>query len=144
MLFNTVERNNYCDHIVDRVDAGSGAGKIRLFVSDGGTLLAELPFSTTAFSASGAQGTEGGTAQPATVGKAWVNTPADVKDETPAANGTVGYATVTDSDDTIRWSCTPGVTGSGAPIELNTLSVQTTVAVTCTNGSITCPAGSLT
>jgi hypothetical protein len=39
------------DTIVDRVDAGSGAGKLQIFTAAYGTLLAEFTFSDPAFGA---------------------------------------------------------------------------------------------
>jgi len=144
MLFNTVERNVHCDEVTTRVDAGVGAGKIRLWTSDGGTLLAELPMdATNAFTASGAQGSLGIGSQPATTGLAWLNAPLSVTDPTPVAGGVCGFVEFTDSDNNRRWAATPGLIGSGAGLELSTLTIDTGVAVTASNGQINFPAGAL-
>jgi hypothetical protein len=57
---------------------------------------------------------------------------------TGVANGTAGWARVTKSDgSTAVMDCTVGLSGSGAQIILNTLSISTGVAVSITSWTIT-------
>ena len=50
----TLIRNLISDTVVDQVDAGGSAGQLIFYESNGGTALATLTFSTTAFGAAGA------------------------------------------------------------------------------------------
>ena len=78
----TSVRNGIADYVVDLIDAGSGAGKLKFYVSNGGTLLATLTFSDPAFGASAA-------------GAA---TAASITANTNTGAGTVAWFEVEDSD----------------------------------------------
>ena len=131
----TASRNAACDAVVDRFDAGAGAGHVEIRTGSQpasandaatGTILADFTLSDPAFGASA-------------TGVATV-------DVTPAltvaadATGTAGWFRGYDSDDNgiIDGSCT--VTGGGGDMTLNTTSLVATVNVTITSWTITMPA----
>jgi len=78
----TSVRNGIADYVVDLIDAGSAAGKLKFYVSNGGTLLATLTFSDPAFGAASS-----GTA-----------TAASITANTNTGAGTVAWFEVEDSD----------------------------------------------
>ena len=81
----TSVRNAIADTVVDLIDAGSGAGKLKFYTADGGSLLAELTFSATAFGAA-----TGGVA-----------TAAAITADSNTAFGEVTWFEVQDSDGTL-------------------------------------------
>ena len=145
MRLPAAEANANVDFQTARVDAGAGAGKIRIYDDTSRTtLLAELPLNDPAYTAGGVQGGGGAGLQPATPGRAWLDvTTAAVEDATPAATGTAAFADVVDSDNNIRQEGNVGLTSSGEFVELNSLSIQTTVPVQCTNGYLQTSLGAL-
>ena len=50
----TTVRNTIANTVVDLIDAGAGAGELKFFTSNGGSLLATLTFSDPAFGAASA------------------------------------------------------------------------------------------
>ena len=80
----TAVRNSIADHVVDKIDAGGSAGTLKFFTSNGGTLLATLTFSATAFGAA-----SNGTA-----------TAAAITPDTNTTAGTVAWFEVQDSTGT--------------------------------------------
>ena len=101
----TTMRNNGCNGIVDTIDQGSGAGKVKIYTSTQpgsvggtyGTLLGTLVMSDPAF---GAAATGVATASAIT------------SDTSADASGTAGTFTLTDSDDNVLSDGTCGQ-GSG-------------------------------
>lgn len=101
----TTMRNGGCNGIVDAIDQGAGAGKVKVYTSTQpgsvggtyGTLLGTLTFSDPAFG-SASTGT-------ATASAITSDTSAD-------ASGTAGTFTLTDSDDNVLADGTCGL-GSG-------------------------------
>lgn len=95
----TTARNAACNAVVDLVDAGSGAGKIRI-KSGGGTVIGEVAFADPAF---------GNAANGAAAAASTPRTGAGVA----AAGAGTAAATfdVTDSDNNVIWS---GAVGNGS------------------------------
>ena len=103
------------DAIVDRVDAGSGPGKLQIFTDAYGTMLAEFTLSDPAFGA-------------ATVADPSVVTAAGMpKTTTGAATGTAGSFRVVDSDNVMMWegSGSTAVNTAAAMVVLTNLSITT-------------------
>lgn len=110
-------RQAACDAIVDLADAGAGAATIVIY--DGaepdvdsaasGTLLGTLTMSDPAFGAA------------STAGTATANAITD--DSSADATSTATYFRVLDSDSTVVYQGDVGATGSGASLELNTVSI---------------------
>lgn len=146
---NTADRNTACNTFVDRVDTGASPVTAQGYAniyddSSKTTLLAEIPLNNPAYHAAGAQGDLGAGSQPATVGRAWLDcNTAEPEDSTPAASGTAAYCEIIDRDGNAVFDGTVGTTGSSEFVELNSLSIQTTVPIKLTNGSITVAQGSL-
>lgn len=101
----TTMRNNACNGVVDTMDQGSGAGKVKIYTSTQpgsvggtyGTLLGTLTCSDPAFGNS-ATGT-------ATASAITSDTNAD-------ASGTAGTGVLTDSDDNVLGDFTCGLSGA--------------------------------
>lgn len=103
-LTNAV-RSAACDAIVDLIDAGSGAGTLKFYTGSpptnasdaaSGTLLATLTFSDPAFGAA----------------SNGVATASSITSDTSAdASGTAGYFRVLDSNGTVIFQGTAGLTG---------------------------------
>lgn len=84
----TAVRNSIADHVVDKIDAGAGAGLLKFYTADGGSLLATLTFSDPAF------GNAGATVD----GRADANA---ITSDTNVSAGTVTFFEVTDSNNNI-------------------------------------------
>lgn len=91
---STTARNAACDAIVDLIDAGAGAGKLK-FRTSGDVVVATLTFTDPAFGS-------------ASVG---VATASAITSDTNATGGTFTKATLEDSNGTIYLTCTAGTTG---------------------------------
>lgn len=116
-------RNTMCDVFVDALDAGAGAGTLKIYTSAFGTLLATLTFSDPAFGAA-----SGGTA-----------TASAISDDTSAdATGTAAVLRLQDSTPATVAEGT--VSTSGADLNLNTTSITSGDRVACTSATITMPA----
>ena len=100
----TAVRDAICNLVVDRIDAGSGAGTLE-FQTSGDVEVATLTFSDPAFGASSS-----GTA-----------TASAITSDTSATGGTVAKARAKDSDGTDVFICAVGT--SGSDINLSSLSV---------------------
>lgn len=87
---STAARNAMADALTGVIDGGGGAGKLKFYTSEGGTLLATLTFSATSFGAA-----SGGVATAATITGA-----------NAAANGTVTIVHVTDFADAVTFKGT--------------------------------------
>ncbi|HEU4751522.1 MAG TPA: hypothetical protein VFU47_00340 [Armatimonadota bacterium] len=134
LTISTTARNAACDAVVDLVDAGSGAGKLRIY--DGTrpagpgtavstqTLLCEVELDDPAFGDS------------ATGAAALAGTPLS---GTGVADGTASWFRVVDSDDNAVVDGSAGTSSADLILSTTTISVGLTVQIT--SGSITMPAG---
>lgn len=124
------------DAVVDLVDAGSGAGKLRIYdgvqpadpdtAVSSQTLLAELTFGDPAFGAA-ADGNPGGVATANSI----------TSDSAANATGTASWFRVVDSDGTAVFDGAVGT--SGADLNLATVSIVTNVEVQVTSFTYTQP-----
>jgi hypothetical protein len=128
-------RNALCDARVDRFDAGSGAGKIRIYTGTqptsaddaaSGTLLVEITLNDPAFGAS-ASGSATIDADPALTG-------------TASATGTAGWWRGLDSDNNTVMDGSVTASGGGGDLTLVTTSITSGGTVTLTGGTLTAPA----
>jgi hypothetical protein len=113
----TLVRNTIADTVVDLIDAGGSAGTLNFYTSNGGTLLATLTFSGTAFGAA-ASG---------------VATAAAITEDANTAAGTVAWFEVHDSSgNTIfEGDVTDDDTGTGSILlSSTTLGTGDTLSVT--------------
>lgn len=125
-------RSAAADAIVDRLDAGAGAGTIEIRTgtqptnaddADTGTLLATLTFSDPAFGAA-----SNGVATASAI----------TQDSSADATGTAGYFVVKDSDGTKQFTGSVGT--SGADMNLVTTSITAGQPVQITSFTFTIPA----
>lgn len=124
----TAARNAACDAVVDLLDAGAGAGKLRL-KSAGAVVLCEISLADPAFGAAAA-----GVASAAGLPKSGTGL---------AAAGTGTAATqfdATDSTNAVVWSGTVTGVGGGGDIELDNVSIAENQVVTVTSLTHTQPA----
>lgn len=113
----TLVRNTIADTVVDLIDAGGSAGTLNFYTSNGGSLLATLTFSATAFGAA-ASG---------------VATAAAITEDANTAAGTVAWFEVHDSSgNTIfEGDVTDDDTGTGSILlSSTTLGTGDTLSVT--------------
>lgn len=121
IIYSTSVRNARLQAVADAADAGSGAGKIRLYTS-GATLLAELEMSDPSFNA------------PAN-GVMSANT---ISSDTSAdATGVAATFDMMDSNNGVVMSGTVGATSSGADLEMNSPAIQENATVSITGATIT-------
>ena len=131
-LANTV-RTLMCDALVDSVDAGAGAGTIKIY--DGsrpanpdaaitGNLLATITLIDPAFGA-------------ASNGVATLSDPVAV---TAVATGTATHFRASDSTPTVRFDGSVTATGGGGDLTLATTSITSGLSIDVTGGTITVPA----
>lgn len=116
-------RNAACDAVVDLVDAGAGAGEIRIGTTAMGTILAVLPMSDPAFG-------------PASSGQSNVNPITD--DSSANATGTAAEFEMRDSDG--NNVITGTVATSGADLNLSSTSIVITDTVSISTFDVTMPA----
>ena len=131
----TAARNNACDAVVDLLDAGAGAGTLKIYsgsqpasANDAatGTLLATITLADPAFGA-------------ASTGVATLaGTPLS---GTGVAAGTAGWARLADSTGATVLDGSVTATGGGGQIELATTTISVGVTVQITSGTVTMPAG---
>ena len=113
----TLVRNTIADTVVDLIDAGGSAGTLNFYTSNGGTLLATLTFSATAFGAA----------------SSGVATAAAITEDANTAAGTVAWFEVHDSSgNTIfEGDVTDDDTGTGSILlSSTTLGTGDTLSVT--------------
>lgn len=123
------------DAIVDRIDGGTGAGKIKIYAgtqpangnaSTTATLLAELTFSDPAFGAASTAGTA---------------TASSISDDSSAnATGTAAWARIEDSSGNNIFDCDVGNT-TAATIALNATAITSGGTVSLTSFTLTLPSG---
>lgn len=119
---STAARNAACDAVVDLVDAGAGAGKLKIRASS--TLLAEITLADPAFGAA-SNGVATGASFPRS-------------DSSANASGTADNYQITDSDDTVIISGTVGE-GTG-DIQLDNTDIAAGQTVTINSLTHTQPA----
>lgn len=119
----TAVRNAIADLVVDRIDAGAGAGTLE-FQTSGDVEVATLTFSDPAFGSA-----SGGTA-----------TASAITQDTSATGGTIAKARAKDSTGTEVFSCSVTATGGGGDITLNSVVVSVGQAVQMTSLTYTAPA----
>lgn len=138
---NTAARNAACDAVVDLIDGGSGAGKLRIYTgsppatpgtSATGTLLAEFTLSDPAFGS-------------ASSGAAALDVTPAVTD-TADATGTAGWFRFLDSTEAAGTGLgvidgTVTATGGGGDLTLNTTSIASGATVTIDSYTFTMPTG---
>lgn len=131
---STAARNASTDGVVDLIDAGAGAGTIKVYTgtqpatgdtAESGTLLATVTLADPAFGAS-ATGTATGT-DPAAV--------------TGVAAGTAGWFRVEDSTGANVFDGSVTATGGGGDMQLSTTTISVGATVDITALSYTTPAG---
>jgi hypothetical protein len=123
ITLTTAARNAACNGVVDLIDAGSGAGTLRIYTASFATLLATLTFSDPAF---GNAATGVATASAITA------------DSSADATGTAAVFRFYDSDSTEVLSGTVGT--SGADINFNTVSWTSGDNISVTSLTVTMPA----
>lgn len=125
-------RSAACDGVVDRADAGAGAGTVEIRsgaqpataeTADAGTVLATFTLGDPAFGA-------------ASNGVATANA---IANTTGSAAGTAGHFRVKDSTGAKCWDGSVGT--SGEDMNLNTLTISIGVTVSITSWTVTMPAG---
>lgn len=128
----TTARNVSADAVVDLIDAGAGAGTVKIYTgsqpADGdteaaGSLLATVSFADPAFGA-------------ASSGVATATDPAGV---TATGTGTAGCFVVEDSDGNNVFNGTVTATGGGGDLELATTSISSGVTIDITSFTYTQP-----
>jgi len=105
IIHTVAVRDAVTDLVVDRVDAGAGAGSL-IYQTSGDVVVATCPFSDPAFDASGSAG---GNAD----GLATANA---ITSDTNAVGGTVAKARIKDSNALEVLSCSVTATGGGGSI----------------------------
>ena len=131
----TASRQAQCDAVVDLIDAGSGAGTIKIYTGtqpanantavSSQTLLGTLTFSDPAFGAANSSG---------------VATASSITDDSSAdATGTASWARIADSDGDTVFDCDVGT--SGATINLNSVSITAGGTISITSFTVTQPDG---
>ena len=120
----TAGRNTIADTVVDLVDAGSAAGELKFFTSNGGSLLATLTFSDPAFGA-------------AAGGAAAANA---ITDDTNVTAGTVAWFEVQDSNGTtvFEGDVTSDDVGTGS-IQLSSVALGSGDTVSVSSLTYTAP-----
>ncbi|MCK8477243.1 hypothetical protein [Microbacterium aurugineum] len=128
-------RSAAADAIVDLVDAGSGAGTLKIYTGSqpagpgtapSGTLLGTLTMSDPAFGAA----------------SNGVATAAAITGDTSAdASGTAGWARIADSSGTAVLDMSVTATGGGGDLTLDSVSIVAGGAINVTSLTVTMPAG---
>ncbi len=116
LTLGTSARNASVDARVDLIDAGSGAGKVKILTS-GDALLCTITLADPAFG-SASSGSASASGLP--------------KSATASGTGTAAKYQVTDSDDNVIWSGTCSASGGGGDMILDSTSITSgqTVAIT--------------
>lgn len=141
LSLSTAARNAMCDALVDLADAGSGAGRIRIYTgakpatpgtSATGTLLAEFTLNDPAFSS-------------AVVGVATLDIDPELT-TTGIVTGTAGWFRLLDSTEAAATGLgiidgTVTETGAGGDLTLSSVSIVEDGDVEITAGTVTQPGG---
>lgn len=119
----TAVRNAIADLVVDRIDAGPGAGTLE-FQTSGDVEVATLTFSDPAFGAASS-----GTA-----------TASAITSDTNATGGTIAKARAKDSTGTEVFACSVTATGGGGDIQLSSVGVSAGQTVSMSSLTYSAPA----
>lgn len=119
----TAVRTIVADAVVDQVDAGAAAGKIR--IRAGSTTLCDITLTDPAFGN-------------ASAGVATLN--GLPKSGTASAAGTADNFQALDSDGNVKFSGSVTATGGGGDLTLDTVTISIGETVTINSGSYTAPA----
>jgi hypothetical protein len=125
-LANAV-RSAMCDAAVDSLDAGSGAGKVKIYTTAKAALLVTITLNDPAFGS-------------ASNGVATVSTSPSAPSGTAVAGGTAAVAEFLDSDDNVKWEGTVTATGGGGALTIASTTISDGGTVQITGGTITMPA----
>jgi hypothetical protein len=134
LRINTSVRNAMVDAVKALIDAGSGAGKIRIYTGSqpatvataaSGTLLADIPFADPSFGATGT-GTAAADVTP-------------VLTATAGNSGAAGWFRILDSDNNSLIDGTVTATGGGGDLTLATTTVTSGLSVSVTALTLTQP-----
>lgn len=120
-------RSAMCDALVDSLDAGSGAGKVKIYTTAKGTLLATVTLNDPAFGA-------------ASNGVATVSTTPAAPTGSAVADGDSAVCEFLDSDNNIKFEGTVTATGGGGTLTLADVTLANGSTVNITGGTITMPA----
>jgi hypothetical protein len=123
VVHTTNTRNAMADAVVDRVDAGAGAGTLE-FQTSGDVEVATCTFSDPAFG-NAANG---------------VATASAITADSSATGGTIAKVRIKDSTGTEVWSGSVTATGGGGDIELGSVSVSAGQEVAVSSLTYTAPA----
>lgn len=137
LTLSNATRSAACDAVVDRADAGAGAGKLRIYSGTrpagpdtavtSQTLLGEFTLNDPAFG-SASNGVAALSVSPAL-------------SATGLAAGTATWARVVDSNGTAVLDCKVSVSGGGGDLVLNTTTISVGLSLSLASGSVTMPAG---
>lgn len=119
----TAVRNAVADLVVDRIDAGTGAGTLE-FQTSGDVEVATCTFSDPAFGA-------------AATG---IATASAITDDTSATGGTIAKARAKDSAAVEVFACSVTATGGGGDIELSAVVISAGQTVSMTSLTYEAPA----
>lgn len=126
---NETTRNAWVDALTAAIDAGTGAGKLKIYdgtrPATGGTATNLLGTVVCSDPCAGA----------ASSGVATFNSFTD--DSDADATGTATWGRFTDSDDTFVCDCSITATGGGGDIELNSTSITAGGIIRITSGTLT-------
>lgn len=118
----TAVRSALADLVVDRIDAGAGAGTLE-FQTAAGVEVATLTFSDPAFGAA-ASG---------------IATASAISSDTNATGGTIAKAVIKDSTGAEVWTCSVTATGGGGDIQLSSVVISAGQTVSMTSLTYTAP-----
>ncbi len=119
----TAVRNAVADLVVDRIDAGAGAGTL-VFQTSGDVEVATLTFSDPAFGSAAAA----------------VATASAITSDTSATGGTIAKARAYDSSAAEVFACSVTATGGGGDITLSSVVVSAGQTVSVSSLTYTAPA----
>ena len=142
MKIDHTMQNQLCDKFTENVDLGSINPTGRVLIYDNSnkdTLLATINLNNPSYVAAG---TPVGS-QPGIPGNAYVNITTIPEDPTPSANGVAGYAEIENRSQSWLAQGNVGLLGSGAMIELNSLTISTSIPAQIIGGGIIMPEGSI-
>lgn len=120
-------RSGMCDALVAPIDAGAGAGKVKIYTAGKALLLVTITLNDPAFGA-------------AVDGVSSISLVPSTPTGTAGNTGNAAVAVFTDSDNITAFEGTITVTGGGGAIEIASLVITSGQIVVITGGSITVPA----
>ena len=122
VTYSTAVKNTRLQQVINAIDAGAGAGMLKIGTTGMATVLAQIPLAKPSFAA------------PASGAMTLAGTP--VTDTSADATGSAAEATITDSTGAVVVSgLTVGT--SGANINLNSVAIQINQEVRINSGTIT-------